>query len=97
MAPSCDHHLLEKVHSNDLEECPEVKLTFYYSEKDGERLVVDALAEGVKTTESAHGLGRSLGVDLPITDEVYRVLYEDKPVKLAVIDLMTRPLKHERS
>lgn len=55
------------------------------------------VAEGVKTTESAHGLGRSLGVDLPITDEVYRVLYEDKPAKLAVIDLMTRPLKHERS
>jgi glycerol-3-phosphate dehydrogenase (NAD(P)+) len=53
------------------------------------------VAEGVKTTKSAHELGKKLGVDVPITDEVYRVLYEDKPAKQALIDLMTRPLKHE--
>jgi glycerol-3-phosphate dehydrogenase (NAD(P)+) len=54
------------------------------------------VAEGVKTTQSAHDLGQKLGVELPITNEVYRVLYEDKPAKQAVIDLMTRPLKQER-
>ena len=53
------------------------------------------VAEGVKTTKSAHELGKKLGVDTPITDEVYRVLYEDKPAKQALVDLMTRPLKHE--
>jgi glycerol-3-phosphate dehydrogenase (NAD(P)+) len=53
------------------------------------------VAEGVRTTKSARNLGRKLGVDLPITEEVYRVLYENKPAKQAVIDLMTRPLKHE--
>ncbi len=53
------------------------------------------VAEGVKTTKSAHELGEKLGVELPITDEVYKVLYEDKPAKQALVDLMTRPLKHE--
>jgi glycerol-3-phosphate dehydrogenase (NAD(P)+) len=55
------------------------------------------VAEGVKTTESAHMLGKRIGVELPITDEVYRVLYEGKPAKQALIDLMTRPLKHEQA
>jgi glycerol-3-phosphate dehydrogenase (NAD(P)+) len=53
------------------------------------------VAEGVNTTKSAHDLGKKLGIELPITDEVYRVLYEDKPAKQALFDLMTRPLKHE--
>src|SRR5262245_16323423 len=43
------------------------------------------VAEGVNTTKSAHDLGQKLGVELPITDEVYRVLYEDKPAKQALV------------
>jgi glycerol-3-phosphate dehydrogenase (NAD(P)+) len=54
------------------------------------------VAEGVTTTQSAYQLGRRLGVDLPITEEVYKVLYEDKPARKALYDLMTRPLKHEQ-
>lgn len=54
------------------------------------------VAEGVTTTKSAYELGRRLGVDLPITEEVYKVLYEDKPAQKALYDLMTRPLKHEQ-
>ena len=53
------------------------------------------VAEGVKTTKSAYDLGQKIGIELPITNEVYRVLYEDKPAKQALKDLMTRPLKHE--
>ena len=53
------------------------------------------VAEGVKTTKSAHDLGLALGVELPITNEVYRVLYEEKPAAQAVNDLMSRPLKAE--
>jgi glycerol-3-phosphate dehydrogenase (NAD(P)+) len=53
------------------------------------------VAEGVKTTESAYRLARRLGVDMPITEQVYRVLYEDKSPKQAVLDLMTRDLKAE--
>ncbi len=55
------------------------------------------VAEGVKTTKSAYNLGRKLGVETPITDQVYKVIYENKPAKDAVVALMTRPLKHERA
>jgi glycerol-3-phosphate dehydrogenase (NAD(P)+) len=53
------------------------------------------VAEGVPTAESAHQLATKLGVELPITAEVYRVLFEKKPPLLAVKDLVGRPLRHE--
>ncbi len=53
------------------------------------------VAEGVKTTESAVNLARRLAIDMPITEKVYEVLYEDKPARAAVIELMTRDLKAE--
>jgi glycerol-3-phosphate dehydrogenase (NAD(P)+) len=53
------------------------------------------VAEGVKTAKSAFDLGNKLGVELPIINETYRVLYEDKPVLDAVKDLMSRDLTHE--
>jgi glycerol-3-phosphate dehydrogenase (NAD(P)+) len=53
------------------------------------------VAEGVTTAQSAHHLAERLGVDLPITSEVYAVLYAGKPVAQAVRDLLARPLKKE--
>ncbi len=53
------------------------------------------VAEGVKTTKSAFDLSAKLGIELPIISEVYRVLYEDKPVLEAVEDLMGRELSGE--
>lgn len=53
------------------------------------------VAEGVKTTKSAYDLGRKLEVVMPITQEVYSVLYEGKSPRQAVTDIMTRPLTHE--
>ena len=53
------------------------------------------VAEGVKTTKSAYDLSKKLGIELPIISEVYRVLYEDKPVLDAVKDLMSRELTAE--
>jgi glycerol-3-phosphate dehydrogenase (NAD(P)+) len=53
------------------------------------------VAEGVKTAKSAYELSKKLGVDTPITSEVYAVLYEDKPVQQAVKDLMARELGYE--
>jgi glycerol-3-phosphate dehydrogenase (NAD(P)+) len=53
------------------------------------------VAEGVKTTESAYRLAMRLGVEMPITEQVYRVLYENKSPRQAVLDLMTRDLKAE--
>lgn len=53
------------------------------------------IAEGVKTAEAAYALSKKQGVEMPITEQVYRVLYEDKSPKDAVMDLMTRRLKEE--
>jgi glycerol-3-phosphate dehydrogenase (NAD(P)+) len=54
------------------------------------------VAEGIKTTRSAYELAQKMGVDLPITEQVYRILYEGKDPLEAVKDLMTRQLKSEQ-
>ena len=54
------------------------------------------VAEGVRTTQSAKELSERDGVDMPITREVYAMLYQDKPPLKAVVDLMARPLRAER-
>ncbi len=53
------------------------------------------IAEGVKTTKSAHDLSRKLGVEMPIMACVYQILYEDRSARDAVQDLMGRAPKHE--
>lgn len=53
------------------------------------------VAEGVVTAESAYHLAARLGVELPISSEVYRVLFEQKPVSEAVRAVLSRPLKRE--
>jgi len=54
------------------------------------------VAEGVRTTQAVHALTKKLGVELPITNEVYQVLFENKSPVAAVSDLMTREAKMER-
>jgi glycerol-3-phosphate dehydrogenase (NAD(P)+) len=53
------------------------------------------VAEGVKTAKSAYDLSVREGVDMPIAHEVYKVLYEGKEPRQAVVDIMTRELKRE--
>jgi len=53
------------------------------------------VAEGVVTADSAFHLAQRLGVELPISGEVYRVLFEHKPVSEAVRAVLTRPLTRE--
>jgi glycerol-3-phosphate dehydrogenase (NAD(P)+) len=53
------------------------------------------VAEGVKTAKSVYNLSRKLAVDMPISHETYRILYEDLSPRDAVIRLMTRDLKRE--
>ncbi len=60
--------------------------------------VLDGLghvAEGVRTAQSAYFLAERLRVELPICNEVYRVLYEHKTPRAAVQDVLSRPLKKE--
>lgn len=53
------------------------------------------VAEGVKTAKSVFNLSRKLGVEMPISHEVYHVLYDEYSPSEAVYRLMTRTLKHE--
>ena len=54
------------------------------------------VAEGVYTTRSVHERAVRMGLDMPITSEVYRVLYEGKDPLSAVNDLMLRSPKGEK-
>jgi len=52
-------------------------------------------AEGVETTRSVVALASKCGVEMPITQEVYAVLFEGKPAPDALADLMSRRPKSE--
>ncbi len=54
-----------------------------------------SVAEGVRTTLSVRSLAIQYGIEMPITEQVYLVLYEKKDPKDACVDLMTRSLKKE--
>lgn len=54
-----------------------------------------AVAEGVLTSRSVHGLALKKGVEMPVCREVYLVCHEGKYPKKAVVDLMGRSLKEE--
>jgi glycerol-3-phosphate dehydrogenase (NAD(P)+) len=54
------------------------------------------VAEGVKTARSTHHLAAREGVEMPITAEVYRVLYEGKSPSDAVQSLLGREPRSER-
>jgi glycerol-3-phosphate dehydrogenase (NAD(P)+) len=67
---------------------------------EGKKLVdilseMKMVAEGVKTAKSLYNLSRKVGVEMPISHAVYRILYEDLSPKEAVFLLMTRDLKDE--
>jgi glycerol-3-phosphate dehydrogenase (NAD(P)+) len=55
----------------------------------------EKVAEGVWTTISSRDLARRTGIEMPITEQVYQVLFEGKEPQKAVIDLMTRGKKSE--
>ncbi len=53
------------------------------------------VAEGVKTTRSVFHLAQQQGIEMPICEQMYRILYEDQPPEKAMAELMQRELKHE--
>ncbi len=56
---------------------------------------MNMVAEGVKTSRAVYRLAKKYGVDMPITEKIHQVLYEGKPPKDAVMELMMRELKEE--
>jgi glycerol-3-phosphate dehydrogenase (NAD(P)+) len=53
------------------------------------------VAEGVHTTISARRLARMQKIEMPISEQIYQVLYRNKPARKALEDLMSRVLKAE--
>jgi len=53
------------------------------------------IVEGIETTYSAHSLGKKIGIELPITEQVYNVIYNGLDVKQAVVNLLNREIKNE--
>ena len=56
---------------------------------------MDAVAEGVTTTHSVYELAEQEGIEMPITTEVFRVLFEGKSPAEATDSLMLRPTRNE--
>jgi glycerol-3-phosphate dehydrogenase (NAD(P)+) len=53
------------------------------------------VAEGVRTTEAIYALSQKMQVSMPITEQVYKVLYENHDPRTAILELMSRELKEE--
>jgi glycerol-3-phosphate dehydrogenase (NAD(P)+) len=54
-----------------------------------------SVAEGFSTSAAAHALAQKLGVEMPITENVYEVLHRGRPLKEAVKMLLERTSKDE--
>jgi len=53
------------------------------------------IAEGVVTTKNIRELKEKLNISMPITEEMYQLLFNDKEPSKALFDLMNRELKNE--
>ncbi len=56
---------------------------------------MDGVAEGVSTVIAATSLARQLGLEMPITEKIYQVLYEGVDPSQAVLQLMSAATQHE--
>ena len=56
---------------------------------------MEMVAEGVETCRSVYNLSKKVGVETPICEAVYQILFEDKDPIKATFDLMTRDMKQE--
>lgn len=58
-------------------------------------VAVDMVVEGVRTTKAAMQLARKNNVEMPITEQMYNVLFEGLSPRVAVMNLMNRGKRHE--
>ncbi len=56
---------------------------------------VGMVVEGIYTIKSAYGLSQKHGVEMPITEQLYKVIYEDYDARESVRNLMLRRMTHE--
>lgn len=63
--------------------------------KDDALASIDQVVEGLQSAREVHKLAEKIGVEMPITEQVYQVLYENKSPRDAVHDLLARQQKAE--
>ncbi len=56
---------------------------------------IGMVVEGITTTKVAYKLAKKYNVEMPITEEIYNVIYNNGNAEEAVTNLMTRSRKHE--
>ena len=56
---------------------------------------IGQVVEGVLAARAVHEVAQRVGVEMPIAEQIYRVLYEGAPAKEAVYALMGRTVKSE--
>jgi glycerol-3-phosphate dehydrogenase (NAD(P)+) len=56
---------------------------------------MNGVAEGVSTAKAAWSLAQQLGLEMPITEKIYQVLYEGVDLRQAVAELMEAEVRHE--
>ncbi|MBS3766996.1 MAG: NAD(P)-dependent glycerol-3-phosphate dehydrogenase [Candidatus Cloacimonetes bacterium] len=56
---------------------------------------MNMVAEGIKTTKAIKRLSHKKNVEMPITNELYKVLFEEMPPRQALENLMTREARSE--
>jgi len=57
--------------------------------------LMTGVAEGVSTTLVVWNLAQQMGLEMPITEKIYRVLYEGADLRQAAAELMTAGATHE--
>lgn len=67
-----------------------------FGEKLALGLPFEKLAEGVKTSEAVYFKAKQLGVDMPITEAVYKVIFEKEDLKKTLVSLLNRSTKTEK-
>ena len=56
---------------------------------------VKMVVEGIKTAKAVHFLAEKYGIEMPISNEAYKVLFENMPATDCVKNLMTRDMRNE--
>ena len=59
------------------------------------RASIDQVVEGIEAAKEARRLAHALNIDMPITEQVYQVLYHNLSPRVAVTQLLTREQKSE--
>jgi glycerol-3-phosphate dehydrogenase (NAD(P)+) len=55
-----------------------------------------SVVEGISTTKAVYALAKKQGIEMPIASVMYRVLFEQLPIKEAITSLMSRDLRAEK-